>query len=71
MKQLLYLLIALLSISFIACSDDDNAGGTDPIEDAKPWVGTWLSAGANVAPILTNVFQYDSVKIKISFFCTD
>jgi hypothetical protein len=66
MKKLLYLLIALLSITFIACSDDDNDGGTDPIDDAKPWVGTWLSAGSNVAPILVNVFQYDSVRVTMN-----
>jgi hypothetical protein len=66
MKKLLYLLIALLSISFVACSDDDGDGGTDPVEDAKPWVGTWLSAGTNVAPILVAVFQYDSVRVTMN-----
>ncbi len=66
MKKLIYLLIVLLSISFAACSDDDGDGGTDPIDDAKPWVGTWLSAGTNVAPILVAVFNYDSVRVTMT-----
>ena len=61
MKKLIYLLIVLLSISFAACSDDDS--GTDPANETKPWVGTWLSADANVAPILVSLFKYDSVRV--------
>jgi hypothetical protein len=65
MKQLLALLmIALLSISFVACSnDDDNNNGTGPVNETPAWVGTWLSADANVAPILVTVFNYDSVRV--------
>ena len=65
MKKLIYLLIVLLSLSFAACSDDDD-NGTDPIDDAKPWVGTWLSADANVAPILVSLFKYDSVRVTLN-----
>jgi len=61
MKKLIYLLIVLLSISFFACSDDESV--TDPVVEAKPWVGTWLSADANVAPILASLFKYDSVRV--------
>lgn len=63
MKKLSYLLILLLSLSFFACSDDDDDNGTDPEETTKAWVGTWLSADANVAPILVAVFNYDSVRV--------
>lgn len=62
MKKLIYLLMVLLSLSFAACSEDDD-NGTDPVDDAKPWVGTWLSADANVAPILVSLFKYDSVRV--------
>jgi hypothetical protein len=65
MKKLLYLLMILLALSFVACSDDDDEG-TDPVDDAKPWVGTWLSADANVAPILVALFQYDSVRVTLN-----
>ncbi len=65
MKKLIYLLIVLLSISFAACSEDDDSG-TDPVDDAKPWVGTWLSADANVAPILVSLFKYDSVRVTLN-----
>ncbi|MCW8848765.1 MAG: hypothetical protein OQJ81_02205 [Melioribacteraceae bacterium] len=65
MKKLIYLLIVLLSLSFAACSEDDD-NGTDPNDDAKPWVGTWLSADANVAPILVSLFKYDSVRVTLN-----
>lgn len=63
MKKLSYLLILILSLSFFACSDDDDNSGTDPEETTDAWVGTWLSADANVAPILVAVFNYDSVRV--------
>ena len=65
MKKLIYLLIVLLSLSFAACSEDDD-NGTDPVDDAKPWVGTWLSADTNVATILSTYFLNDSVRVVIS-----
>lgn len=64
MKKLLFLLIALISISFISCSKDDNV--TDPTTKVDPWVGTWLSADANVAPILVALFSYDSVRVTMN-----
>lgn len=64
MKKLFFLIIVLLSISFIACSEDETI--TDPVDDAKPWVGTWLSADANVAPILVTLFKYDSVRVTMN-----
>ncbi|OQX95993.1 hypothetical protein B6I21_02500 [candidate division KSB1 bacterium 4572_119] len=60
-----YLLVALIitSLLFVISCDKDDDNGTDPttVED---WVGTWLSAGTDVAPILIAVFQYDSVRVE-------
>lgn len=64
MKKLLFLLIAILSISFISCSNDE--GTNDPVVKTDPWVGTWLSADANVAPILVALFSYDSVRVTMN-----
>ncbi len=63
MKKLSYLLILLLTLSFVACSEDD--GGTKPEDETKPWIGTWLSAGTDLAPILVEAFNYDSVRVTI------
>ena len=64
MKKLLFLLMVLLSISFIACSEDDAV--VAPVVEADEWEGTWLSADANVAPILVALFQYDSVRVTMN-----
>lgn len=64
-KLFLILLALVAMLSFVACSDDDDDndnGGTDPVVP-DPWVGQWLSAGDNVAPILVAVFNYDSVRV--------
>jgi len=64
LKIFLILLAMVAMMSFVACSDDDdddNGGTTPPEVDA--WVGQWLSEGANVAPILVAVFNYDSVRV--------
>ncbi len=69
LKLLLVLLAALALISFAACSDDDDDngdnGGTDPTVP-DPWIGSWLSAGDNVAPILQgDPFNLDSVRVHL------
>jgi hypothetical protein len=64
MKKLIYLLIVALSFSFFACSEDDDV--VDPNANVDPWVGTWLSADANVAPILVALFAYDSVRVTMN-----
>ena len=62
---LLTLAIGLLGLAACGDDDDDNGGGTNPpVPDA--WVGTWLSAGADVAPLLVNLFQYDSVRVTMN-----
>lgn len=63
MKRLLsFFMMLILVVSFTACSssDDNPTGGED---ETPAWVGTWLSAGADVAPILVAVFNYDTVKV--------
>ena len=59
--MLVFLLIAGM-LAAIACSSDDDKG-TNPT-NTDPWVGTWLSADANVAPILVALFKYDSVRVQ-------
>jgi hypothetical protein len=64
-KLLIVLLATLALLNFVACSDDDDDnGGTNPPPTTEdPWVGQWLSAGDNVAPLLVAVFNYDSVRV--------
>jgi len=65
-KWMLILMLVMPLLSFVACSDDDDddlGGPTDPPVEADVWVGQWLSADDNVAPILVTVFQYDSVRV--------
>lgn len=64
-KLFMILMMMAAMVSFMACSDDDDDddnGGTDPPQ-VDPWVGQWLSAGDNVAPLLVAVFNYDSVRV--------
>jgi len=67
MKRLIPLLSVLLVVAMVfsvGCkSDDDDNNPTGTNNQPDPWVGTWLSAGANVAPLLVALFQYDSVRV--------
>lgn len=68
MKKLLSLLLMLsLALFFVACGEDDDPVGPGD-ETTEAWVGTWLSAGADVAPILANptTFNLDSVRVQFS-----
>jgi len=59
-------LVLLMSFTLFSCSDDDssdNGSGPPPVD---AWVGDWLSAGANVAPLLVAVFNYDSVMVTLT-----
>ena len=62
-KLSLVLAVLLALLSFVACSDDDDDGPPTQPPAADPWVGQWLSAGSNVAPILVAIFNYDSVRV--------
>lgn len=61
MKRLSLLLILVIGLFMVLGCEDDS--GTDPNENnMDPWIGTWLSADANVAPILVALFSLDSVE---------
>ena len=49
-KSLLFALLFVISITFFACKDDDDSTNNQTPKD--PMVGTWLSEGTNVAPLL-------------------
>lgn len=64
LKNALMLMMILSLVGLAACSDDDddsNGGTTPPVPD--PWIGSWLSAGTDVAPILVAFAGYDSVRV--------
>ncbi|MFO7652931.1 MAG: hypothetical protein R6X25_03815 [Candidatus Krumholzibacteriia bacterium] len=63
LKTSLLLTAALGMIALGACDDDDDGNGivTPPVE--AQIVGTWLSAGDDVAPLLVAVFNIDSVRV--------
>ncbi|MBU1100932.1 MAG: hypothetical protein KKA84_11070 [Bacteroidetes bacterium] len=65
MKNILAILLMLtLTIGFVGCSSDD--GGSTPVVETDPWIGTWISAGANVAPVLATYFSIDSVRVTMN-----
>lgn len=62
MKLLKFVLIALLGLMLlVSCEDSKN---DDKDAEADVWIGTWLSAGTDVAPILVALFAYDSVRVE-------
>ena len=62
MKITKILLIALMGLMLlVSCEDTKN---DDNENDLDAWIGTWLSAGADVAPILVALFTYDSVRVE-------
>jgi len=62
MKRFILTSMLIAGMLFMASCSKDSDNGTDA-EDKDVWVGTWLSAGANVAPILS-YFQLDSVRVE-------
>lgn len=59
--RIFFAVVLICGLTWITgCGDDDET--TAPPETDE-WVGTWLSAGENVAPILVAVFNYDSVRV--------
>jgi len=62
-RTLLVLLVVIGLIMMVSCSKDDDKGTNSP-KAVDPWIGTWLSANANVAPLLAVApFNIDSVKV--------
>ncbi len=66
MKRLIHLLslVVLASMLVWSCSEEDDSG-TNGNNNTDPWVGTWLSADADVAPLLAAVFSIDSVRVEM------
>ncbi len=62
-RVLILLLIAGMLLT-VSCSKDDSET-TEPVP-VPEWVGSWLSAGTNVAPLLVAVFSYDSVRVEMT-----
>lgn len=62
MKSIKLILIALLGLMLIVGCEDTKS--EDNGNDVDVWIGTWLSAGADVAPILAAYFLYDSVRVE-------
>ncbi len=64
-KTLKFALLATLALGLVAlaaCSSDDGGTAPPPVDDTT-WLGTWLSAGNDVAPLLVTLFNYDSVRV--------
>lgn len=61
MKITKIMVIALMGIMLIVGCEDTKDDDKDKNVDA--WIGTWLSAGNDVAPILVALFAYDSVRV--------
>lgn len=68
LKYLWLAALILAMVGVVACSDDDdddnNTGTNPPVPDA--WVGKWISAGDDVAPILVAFSGYDSVYVTLN-----
>lgn len=54
MLKIALVLLTSMAMLTVSCSDDSNGGddGTDPGNTDAPIVGTWKSAGTDVAPLL-------------------
>lgn len=53
--------------AFAGCSDDDSGpSGPGPVTDPDVWVGTWISEGDDVAPLLVTLFNYDRVVVELT-----
>lgn len=65
MKKLTLILLVISALMLsVSCSDDSDSGTNSGASD--PWVGEWLSAGTDVAPLLVAVFNYDSVRVTMT-----
>ncbi|MDZ7264897.1 MAG: hypothetical protein ONB16_09960 [candidate division KSB1 bacterium] len=61
MKHLLITLLAVSLVFFaLSCSKDKDKNPTGPTEQPD-LIGTWLSTGANVAPLLVQLMAIDSL----------
>ena len=61
MRRYPIILILILGLFLVIGCEDDDASDNDG-NNADVWVGTWLSAEADVAPLLVALFTLDSVE---------
>lgn len=66
MKRLFLVLSIVVGMFLMTSCSKDSDSGTNQTPESDPWVGTWLSAGTNVAPILFALFKYDSVRVEMT-----
>ncbi len=66
MKRLLLVLTIVMGMFLmISCDKDDDNDTTGPAT-VDVWVGTWLSAGTNVSPLLSGAtFNIDSIRVEM------
>ncbi len=64
MKRLLLVLTIVMGMFLmISCDKDDDKNANGPAK-VEAWIGTWLSAGANVSPLLSGpTFNIDSIRV--------
>lgn len=65
MKRFSIVLVLALGLLLVLGCEDDSGTDANVIE-ADVWVGNWLSAGSNVAVLLSYYFSYDSVRVEFT-----
>jgi len=65
MKRYSILMVLILGLLLVMGCEDDSDNDINGNE-VDVWVGNWLSAGDNVAVILSTYFLYDSVKVELT-----
>lgn len=65
---LVVMLVVILAFGMTSCSKDDDDNGTGPSTPTmqENMAGTWVSAGANVAPLLIGLYQTDTVRVSFT-----
>jgi hypothetical protein len=65
MKRLLLVLTIVMGMFLMISCEKDDENTTEP-KKVDVWVGTWLSAGTNVAPLLSGAtFNIDSIRVEM------
>ncbi len=63
MKRFMLASLLIAGLLFAVSCSKDSDNGTNA-GDSEVWEGTWLSAGDNVAVILSYYFNYDSIRVE-------
>jgi len=66
MKRLLLVLTIVMGMFLMISCDKDDDNNTNGPAKVDAWVGTWLSAGTNVSPLLSGAtFNIDSIRVEM------